>query len=205
MKKEFNYSQQWYEQEYHSRGAYNLPDRNYKDVNSEWVNLGYKERLYDILDECRNIYDFRNSRFHLEIACHHGKTAFWMLDRYPDLHIDMFDFSRVAVDWCKKHNPYPKRCNVWCDDIKSWKPYKIYESITCLDIIEHIPDDIYRDMVKKIYESLENEGFVLVMGGTCKLEEHIHILAPKEIIRDFEKQGFRMRAELSRNFILFQK
>ena len=107
------YSQEFYEKQYHGEW-YRLPERGYAEIMSEWEAMGWKEMLYRVLDTVQCNLDPVNW---LEPACHHGKTAVGLAERFPKATFYMFDFSRTAVEFCQNHNPIPGRSVIWQGDI----------------------------------------------------------------------------------------
>ncbi len=205
FEKPFEYSQKWYEEEYHSKGAYNLPKRNYEDVDTEWIAAGYKKRLYNVLTEMEKIVDVEKIEHCLEVACHHGKSVFWMAERWEEIKFKAFDFSRVAIDWCKKNNPFGNRIrfklgNVIC------MPYNDtwFDFVTCMDIAEHLPTGVYFSMLQELKRVMRPDGYLLFYCGRTKLPEHINLRSIAQQKEDLNNAGFNFICHLPDFHMLFK-
>lgn len=200
----FNYSQEWYEKEYHTND-YKLDIKTYAQIEGEWRI--YKKRFNEIMNEVNKVVSI-NGKNCLEIGCHHGKTGFWLCEKYPQITMHMFDFSKVAVNWCEKNNPYKDRCHIWQGDVGNITPHvrKKYKFITCLDIIEHVHKRKYYKMLSEIDKSLIKGGHVLVKCGTNSEEpSHINIVPVRQILLDFDEFGFEFINTFKDNTLLFKK
>ncbi len=102
MNDNFEYSKEWYSNVYHAQNQYRLPEREYTELMEEWAAVGYKERLYGVLNASEQFIDFNNGKTACEIGCHHGKSIFWMCERYSHISYNAFGFLPVAIEWCKK-------------------------------------------------------------------------------------------------------
>lgn len=185
------YSKKWYEKDYHIKKL-ELDKVSYDRLMSYWEKAGYKKRLFNVLDKIK----LQKNPNWLEVACHHGKTAFWSAERYPDAFFYMFDFSKPAIEWIIKNNPIPQRSEVWVGDITNIS-YKgktftdFFDIITCIDVTEHLPHKIYKIGIKEIYRVLKPRGILIIMQGNSILPEHINVMTEKQYLTDFLKRGFK--------------
>jgi len=203
LAEKFNYSVEWYEKEYHSKGDYFLPDRTYDDIMGEWTKAGYKKRLYTVMDAVEKEVDLNKAMNVLEIGCHHGKTVFWLCERYKKMKFVAFDFSRVAIEWCNKYNPYKDRADFKIGSAGAFEYGFKFDLITCLDIAEHLPEDIYFYMLCDIYKALKPGGYLIFYCGQTELPEHINVRFPDQIKKDLKK--FKFIADLPDDHLLFKK
>lgn len=204
-KEGFNYSIQWYEASYH-KAHYHLDSRSYASVMREWESFGYKDRLYRVFDE---VAVPKGCRF-LEVACHHGKTAFWLAERHSDATFHMFDFSQVAVDWCQRNNLFPDRCFIWRGDVtkieyKNDKLDDFFDLITCIDVTEHLPHPIYHTMLRELFRVAKPGGGLVLMQGNTPHVEHINVLPEEELVADVCAVGFMLAKHLPERHYLFIK
>ena len=200
------YSRSYYEQEYH-RGIYRLPERVLSDIMAEWEQMGWKDMLFHVLDSIRE--PFQPATW-LESACHHGKTAFWLAERFPHTRFYMFDFSATAVEFCQSHNPIPERSEIWLGDITDIRNEEnrfegFFEAATLLDVTEHLPQEIYKAAVREVYRVLRPGGWLLLKQGHEILPEHINVLSERRLVNDFCSQGFELVQSLPDRHYLMKK
>jgi SAM-dependent methyltransferase len=200
------YSREFYEEDYH-RGTYRLDERTYADVMAEWESLGWKKMLLDVVD---SVAVPLHPRRWLEVACHHGKTGFWLAERFPETCFYMFDFSSTAVDFCRRHNPIPERSTIWRGEVTDIRTGgnsfdDFFDGATLLDVTEHLPPDVYKATIREVYRVLEPGGHLLLKQGHEILPEHINVLSEKQLIKDFCQQGFRLVQRLPERHYLLVK
>jgi hypothetical protein len=184
--KVFEYSAEWYSEQYHKKGAYNLPKREYNELQDEWETLGYKKRFYQVLDDVERYIDFKEIKSLCEVGCHHGKSVFWLRERYPDIKYDAFDFSKVAIEWCQKNNPYDN-ITFKLGDVQAMPYKKKFDLITCLDVGEHLPEDIYFKMIDELKRI--SGKYILWYVGRTVLEEHINLRSIDQQKKDLKELG----------------
>lgn len=208
-KEHIKYSQKWYEDVYHSKDVYYLPYRNYKEVMNDEKTKHETKELLESFAEFSMSTDAKANW--LEVACHHGKTPFTLAGLYENIHFYMFDFSRVAVDWCVKYNPYPDRITIWNGDIRNIKYNgnqfnNYFDVITCLDVTEHLPHNIYIKSIKEMRRVCKIGGLIVLRPGMHDVHpEHIHVLEHEKVVRDFEKRGFRKINELTNRYHVLKR
>jgi ADP-heptose:LPS heptosyltransferase/GT2 family glycosyltransferase len=184
--KTFEYSAEWYSECYHKKGAYNLPDREYNELQNEWETLGYKKRFYEVLDDVARYIDFKEIKSVCEVGCHHGKSVFWMRERFPEIKYDAFDFSKVAIDWCRENNPY-ENIIFQLGDVRDMPYKKKFDLVMCLDVGEHLPEDIYFEMIEELKRI--SGRYILWYVGRTKLEEHINLKSIEQQRKDLKNTG----------------
>ena len=201
----FAYSREFYERGYHDMLA---------DIGGDgldfWKTQGYRERLMSVCDALDQHVRFAPHTRYLEVACMYGKTAFWLAERYPDLDVWAFDFSRRFVDATRAANPIGDRLTLWQGDatdihLGAERFSAFFDFITCLDVTEHLPDEIYRRMLAELARVTRPGGYLLVMQGNTIHVEHIHILPEAELVADVAKAGFQFIATLPERHHLFRR
>lgn len=200
------YSRDFYEDDYH-RGAYRLHERNLDDVMAEWEGLGWKQMLMKVLDSVSVPLDPHRW---LEVACHHGKTAFWLAERFPDTTFYMFDFSATAIDFCRRYNRIPERSEIWVGDVTKIQKGKMsfegyFDAVTLLDVTEHLPPAVYRATISEVYRVTAPGGYLLLKQGHEVLPEHINVLSERKLVRDFCEHGFQLAQVLPDRHYLLRK
>ncbi len=188
----FVYSQEWYDYAYHQNDC-NLNRKTFEEARQESREAGYEARLLEYLSK---ITIPTAPIYWLEIGCHLGMTACTVLENYPNIQsIHMIDFSVESITWCQKNFPYQDRAVIWpssCSDIQfpNVDLSNRYHVVSCLDVTEHLPEDIYQKTVTEITRVLRPYGLALVQQGTIPIPSHINVKKETEIISDFEDKGF---------------
>ncbi len=93
----------------------------------------------------------------LDIGCGEGLGT-WMLRKYCKS-IEGIDVDKDAIDWAKKHY---KEVNFTCNNILSYTPRTDFDSIICIDFIEHIPKKDEPKLMYYIVENLSDSGFCII-------------------------------------------
>lgn len=206
LQRKIEYSKEFYETEYHS-GTYRLQERSYQEVMAEWEAMGWKKMLFEVFDRIESPLA---PRTWLEPACHHGKTVFWLAERFPETRFFMFDFSQTAIEFCTKYNPIPERSVIWQGDLTriehngmTFDDY--FDMATLLDVTEHLPADIYRKTIQEVFRVLKPGAHLLLKQGHEILPEHINILPERVLVRDFENAGFHLIERLPERHYLMRK
>lgn len=207
-KEHIRYTQSWYEDVYHSADIYYLPGRDYQQVMGQSAEAGEIDRLIESFAEF-SLPDNKRINW-LEVACHHGKIPFTLANKYQNVHFYMFDFSNVAVEWCKKYNPLPDRFTIWQGNVKNInhngnKFDTFFDVITCLDVTEHLPRKTYYQAIKEINRVCRFGGLLILKQGNVPLREHINILEEEVLVKDFEKKGFLKIDELPNRCHVFKR
>ncbi|MBZ0257577.1 methyltransferase domain-containing protein [bacterium] len=191
----FVYSQEWYDYAYHQQHC-KVDARTFDEVRKESREKGYEARLLKYLSE---ITIPSAPIFWLEIGCHLGMTACTVLEKYPNITaMHMVDFSMSSVQWCQKNFPYPDRAVIWpssCHDIQfpNVDLSNRYHVVSCLDVTEHLPENIYQDTIKEIFRVLKPYGLALIQQGVIPHPSHINVKEETELCDDFIQQGFEYK------------
>jgi len=192
---QFVYSQATYEQMYH-RGQHKLHCRAPAEVLAEWEKKGYRGRAQTVW----RAMPITIQGVVLEVACHNDKMAVWMLEAFPGIaQMHMFDFSSVAVEHCKRIRRERARMKIWQGDVSNIPVAdNTYDFINCTDVTEHLPPKVYQQMLKELSRVLKPYGHLLLLQGTTRLPEHIHILPEAQLLADFKQHGFNHVCKLPR-------
>ena len=93
----------------------------------------------------------------LDVGCGEGLGT-WMLRKYCKT-IKGVDVDKDAIDWAKKHY---KEVDFTCNNIFNAKHDFLFDSIICIDFIEHIPVKDQNKLMKYIQYNLTNDGFCII-------------------------------------------
>ncbi len=201
----FSYSRDFYEQGYHDKLA--------KVAGSDlsyWEAQGYRARLMQVCDALDQHVTLPPSTRYLEVAGMYGKTAFWLAERYPQLRVWAFDFAQRFVDAMRDRNPIGARLTVWRGDatdihLSGNRFDEFFDFVTCLDVTEHLPDDVYKKMLQELARVTRPGGHLLLMQGDTVAVEHIHVLPEEELVRDVKFAGFTLICTLPERHYLFRR
>jgi ubiquinone/menaquinone biosynthesis C-methylase UbiE len=202
----FVYSQEWYDKAYHI-GRVGVDHRTFQDVRKQYELAGYQKRLYHVLKEV----SIPNQPINwLEVGCHLGLTACWIAEKFPKSTLYMFDFSEASITWCKKWFPYKERAVIWQGSVESIRLPEnpldgTFDFATCIDVTEHLPDEVYRKLIHELYRVLKPGGCLILMQGIAPNVEHIHVLSEEQLVGDFCSAGFVLVKELYDRHHLLQK
>jgi tetratricopeptide (TPR) repeat protein len=131
----------------------------------------------------------------LEVCCQLGMTAKWVKDKFPFVSMHMFDFSESVVQWLNTNFPYD--ANIWKGRIENIqnnesKFENYFDVVTCIDVTEHLPEEVYFRAIDEIHRVLKPGGLLLLMQGICKENpEHINIREESQFVQEFIERGFR--------------
>lgn len=198
------YSVDWYDNVYH---PYVSTSHNFKEYMDSWEKQGYKNRLYEVLAEA-NLPQEKIAW--LEVACMQGKTAYWVMEKYPQVNMYMFDFSPKAIEWIRNQFPPKYKFEAWVGDIRDIRynqsPLDDYFNVvTCIDVTEHLPKDIYLKAIKELYRVTKPDGLLILMQGNAILPEHINVLSEEKLLEDFCSAGFKFVKPLPHRHHLLKK
>lgn len=201
----FTYSRDFYEHGYHEKLA-----EQAGTTLDYWESAGYRDRLMRVCDALDQLVILGPHAHYLEVACMYGKTAFWIAERYPQLDVWAFDFSERFVEAARASNPIGERLTVWRGDAtdidRDGERFdQFFDLITCIDVTEHLPDDIYRRMLSELARVTRPGGHLLLMQGNTIQVEHIHILPEDELMRDVVAAGYEFVRTLPERHHLFRR
>lgn len=198
------YSRKFYEEDYHAQ-EYDLQNQSLETVMERFEGVG--DRLFKTLEQ---IEDLPAPETWLEVGCQFGKSAFWLAKRFPTTTFYMFDFAQAAIDFINKYNPIPEQTMVWRGDAtdicyEGNRFDNFFDFISILDFTEHLPKPVYKGTIQEAFRVLKPSGYLLLKQGNTIRPEHINIRWEWQLIRDFEKAGFKLERRLPYRHYLMSK
>jgi len=203
MPEKIDYSQQWYAESYarESIEGVETPMDLLRVIHARPSRYRWRfMRWFDGLDVQGEV---------LEAGFNVGKTSYYLAEHFDQAQVDGIDFNpslhRIAELLPLLHRNLRR---FWISDVRAVdRPDGSYDHITCLDFIEHIPEDVYLPMIDEFSRLLRPNGRVYVyVGQTYRRPEHIHVIPDVKVIRDFMWRGFRVvRHQAEENFMAFRK
>ena len=182
---DFAYTRAWYESEYHGR-LYRLHEATPAAVAETWAKPDYLRHLRDAWA----LLPRPLSGEVLEAGIHHGKTACWMLDEFPDIHhVWGVDWSQVAVDFCctlGRRRLIPFRGEV------QRLPFVagLFDAVSCVDITEHLPPDVYRATVAELSRVAGPGALMILHHGRSAHPSHVNDISEATLLYDFARAGW---------------
>ncbi|MBI1388910.1 MAG: methyltransferase domain-containing protein [bacterium] len=188
----FVYSSEWYDYGYHLLKC-KTDTASFEEIRLQYEEKGYFKKLDFYFDQIQ--LPNRPVRW-LEIGCHLGLSAYAAARRFPQIQIDMFDFSQKAVEWCQRTFPFPERARIWrcsCDHIHFGDDplNDQYQVVTCLDVTEHLPKEVYINAVREICRVLSPYGILLLQQGNIPSPSHINVMNEKSLIEHFSSVNLK--------------
>ena len=205
--KKIEYSKDYYETDYHGK-RFNLKQKSFNEIMAEWEKEGFKTELYDVIEKL-DIENSNDTQW-LEVGCMHGKTVWWVNELYSKIKYHLFDFSEVAIDWCNEMNPIPDQTKIWVGDIIDIQYNEnrlddFFDYITCIDVTEHLPKDIYLKGISEMFRVLKYGGILILKQGISVSPEHINVLSEEKLVSDFQDAGFDYMKKLPERYHIFTK
>jgi SAM-dependent methyltransferase len=118
------------------------------------VRLQYLDRLLKPLPGVHSI---------LDVGCARGQTAFYLASRFPQAMIHGVDINPDLVNYCNqlalKAN-LSRRVQFSVMDVSSLCLPSAYDLITCMDVIEHIPN--WQAAIRNMIDGLNPEGDLII-------------------------------------------
>ena len=139
-------------------------------------------------------YDFRSNM--LDIGCGTGEILVLLKDDYD---IEGIDISEKAVKRCKQQGLKATETDIFSATTK-------YNSILCLDVLEHIENDL--NFLKQIKQILNREGklLLLVPSGQYASDDifvgHYRRYSREDLVDIFDKAGFEILETVSMGYPL---
>ena len=134
-------------------------------------------RGYNKPSHYRKRFDFWFTAFTLkgrllEIGFNSGKSAYWLYQRYKNLEIFAFDFSTALLPVAKILSS-----RIHCflaDGVAIPLRNRSIDHVTILDVVEHLPPQIWKRALKEIRRVTTGKGLVFIHVGTSEAKEHIN-------------------------------
>jgi len=165
----------------------------------------HRERLVGVFEQM-SFRRLASGKQGIEVAFNNGKSVFWALEKYgPICEWSMFDFDPNVVLWAKSINRKWK-IDIFEADVQSVpRPAGSYDFCFCIDVIEHLPEEVHQKMLIEIGRILRPGGWVLAFVGKGKRSGHIHLIDTEAAIKDFENAGFKLKTKLNHDFFMMEK
>lgn len=106
----------------------------------------------------------RNSLNIAEVGCGDGKVIIELAKRYPNINFDGYDLAKQSILFAKAFSYTLDNVSFYDDDFSESK--KIYDSIICSEVLEHIPDSEVSSFVDLISNKLSLGGYFIVSVPT---------------------------------------
>lgn len=140
---------------------------------------------------------------YLDAGCGAGTLLQEIQKKYPQVDVSGAEFSKRGVDIAEQKNPHAK---IYQLDLEKEALSQTFDLITCVDVLEHINDDIsainnLRKMAKK---------YLLLVVPTGPLFEqerikvgHVHGYSREEVNGKLEKAGFSVIHKMAWGFPIY--
>lgn len=197
---DFAYTRDWYEREYHE-GLYRLHETTPAEIAEKWAKPRYLSHL-------RAVWALLPRPLAgevLEVGIHHGKTACWMLDEFPDIRrVWGVDWSQVAVDFC--HMLGRRRLIPFRGDVQRL-PFVagLFDAISCVDFTEHLPPPVYRATVAELSRVSGPGTMMILHHGRPPRPEHINDIPEATLLTDFAAAGWQHIASTQEQYHVLQR
>lgn len=139
-------------------------------------------------------YNFQSNM--IDIGCGTGEILLLLKDNYD---IEGIDISEKAVEICKQQGLQATETDIY-------HTAKKYNSVICLDVLEHIEDDL--NFLRQIKHILNREGklLLLVPSGQFASDDvyvgHYRRYSKEQLIDVFNKSGFEILEAVSMGYPL---
>lgn len=98
----------------------------------------------------------------LDIGSGYGTFCFFLLKERPRVKITGLELDRKRVDYANKRATYGTNLGFICDNIIRFITDERFDTITCLDLLHHIPRRYQPLVFRRINELLEDNGLLIV-------------------------------------------
>lgn len=143
--------------------------------------------------------------YHLDLGCGYGIFCSFLSEKKPNIDITgiELDEKKIAI----AHENYAnKHIHFFTGDATAIKATKEYDSITCIDLLHHIPSNYHEDVLRGVYSSLKDDGIVIIKDMdkqpflkylwnyihdiVMTRSVHMYYISKQELVRLVEKSGF---------------
>ena len=154
------------------------------------VNDGHFTQTYNFCWGCEYLYllDFINREVkkepyasHLDFGCGDGRLLNFMYDERESRKIAGIDMDERAVTYAEKLSP--DTIHFYCDDIRN--RYETYDVITSIEVFEHIPPALLRELIDALFSRLNDNGRLIFTVPS----KNLHI--PNKHYQHFDEMSLR--------------
>lgn len=122
-------------------------------------------RLVHLINNVPLWFFVRRARTLLDVGCGVNSPVNYFVTRWQDL--DGLDISATAFQR-RQHNKYRR---IFCQDIRDFKSEELYDVITALDFIEHVPKQDGRDILTRMEQQARRVIIVTPNGYIPQLPD----------------------------------
>jgi len=177
--REFEYSAEWYDNDYHRHVAPELR-----------VNPGPGDYVQRDL-ACLNAMGIQPGDRILIPGCGGGHNISLILSTFKDVRIVGFDWSETVLEFVRAAFPSVTFLRMASVDMEFDREF---DRVVAIDFTEHLCGEHYEAFLTDAYDALRPGGTMGVVPGMTIRPEHIHLLTPGEIYRDMMYAGFQMES-----------
>lgn len=125
-----------------------------------------REIIFNLLKS----FSAQSIREYLDVGCGDGK---WTTDIYEYLRKDNAKIKAIGIDISKRAVGFAKLISPFIN-FKSYSEGKLpvpsnkYDLVTCIEVIEHIPDEQEQDFIAELYRVTKHEGVMILTTPSIK-------------------------------------
>jgi ubiquinone/menaquinone biosynthesis C-methylase UbiE len=159
------------------------------DLWKKWFDKNLPKRHKKIINIYKNV---KLSGHGLELAFGLGTSTQWLIDNYPNITLDGIDFNEHLIPLIPVLKTISHRIkDFWIGDASFInKPDDHYNFVNSCSFFEHLPSEVYWEVLKECYRVLKPNGLLGVYLDTSKGKQHIRLRPAKVIRKEVESMGF---------------
>lgn len=136
----------------------------------------------------------------LDAGCGSGALLEDIHHQYPEVELNGIEFADLGVRMARQRNP---TASIEQHDLKSKALDRKFDLVMCVDVLEHINDDL--TAMENLYKMTAKFLLVVVPTGPLFEQErinvgHVHGYSPAEVNSKLEKSGFQVIKSMSWGF-----
>lgn len=99
--------------------------------------------------------------YHLDLGCGYGYFCSFLSGKKPNMDITgiELDERKIAIAY---ENYANEHIHFFTGDATAIKATKEYDSITCIDLLHHVPSNYHEDVLHVIYSNLKDDGIAII-------------------------------------------
>lgn len=98
---------------------------------------------------------------HLDLGCGYGIFCSLLSEKRPNMDITGIELDNRRVEIARERFAND-RIHFLTDDVTTFDSAKEYDSITCIDLLHHIPSSYHENIIRALYSSLKDDGIVVI-------------------------------------------